>query len=179
VRFGADDAAVIAVSAAFWSVLNATFAPLFWQATRLPIFCDLLAAISLILAAWWVRKLGAATLVGLLATVLNFILRSGALYFLGFTAASAVFDALTRAIGYERCFSGGAGPALLATAGTASTWVAGLIIGALFMGGSVPLAWFSALHAAGGLIGSLLGVALVKALERRIARRAEDDRRAA
>jgi uncharacterized membrane protein YfcA len=57
--------------------------------------------------------------------------------------------------------------------------VAGLIIGALFMGGSVPLAWFSALHAAGGLIGSLLGVALVKALERRIARRAEDDRRAA
>ena len=32
-RFGADGAAVIAGSAAFWSVLNATLAPLFWQAT--------------------------------------------------------------------------------------------------------------------------------------------------
>ena len=167
-RFGADDAAVIAVSAAFWSVLNATLAPLFWQATRLPILCDLLATISLIAAAWWVRKLGAATLVGLLATLLNFILRPGALHFLGFTVASAVFDALTRAIGYERCFSGGAGPALLAAAGTASTWVAGLIIGALFMGGSVPLAWFSALHALGGLIGSLFGIAIIRAAERRL-----------
>ena len=170
-RFGADDAAVIAVSAAFWSVLNATLAPLFWQATRLPILCDLLAAISLIVAAWWVRKLGAATLVGLLATVLNFILRPGALHFLGFTVASAVFDALTRAIGYERCFSGGAGPALLAAASTASTGVAGLIIGALFMGGSVPLTWFSALHALGGLLGSLLGVSVVKALEKRLPQR--------
>jgi hypothetical protein len=171
VRFGADDAAVIAVSAAFWSVLNATLAPLFWQATRLPILCDLLAAISLIVAAWWVRKLGAATLVGLLATVLNFILRPGALHFLGFTVASAVFDTLTRAIGYERCFSGGAGPALLAAASTASTGVAGLIIGALFMGGSVPLTWFSALHALGGLLGSLLGVSVVKALEKRLPQR--------
>ena len=170
VKLEADDAAVIAVSAAFWSVLNATLAPLFWQLTRLPIFCDLIAMISLTVAVWWVRKLGTATLVGLLATVLNFILRPGAIHFLGFTAASAVFDALTRAAGYRRCFSGGAGPALLAALGTASTWVAGLIIGAFFMSGSVPLAWFSALHALGGLLGSLLGISLVKALEKQFPR---------
>jgi len=173
VKLKADDIAVIAMSAAFWSVLNATLAPLFWQVTRLPILCDLLAMISLIVAVWWVRKLGTATLVGLLATVLNFILRPGAVHFLGFTAASAVFDALTRAAGYGRCFSGGAGPALLAALGTASTWVAGLTIGAFFMGGNTPLAWFSALHAAGGLLGSLLGISLVKALEKRFPRRVE------
>jgi len=170
VRLGTDDVAVIAMSAAFWSVLNATLAPIFWQATRLPIFCDLLAVISLTVAVWWVRKLGAATLVGLLATLLNFILRPSALHFLGFTAASAVYDALTRGMGYERCFSGRAGPVLLAAICTASTWVAGLIIGAFFMGGSVPLAWFSALHALGGLLGSLLGILLVKAVEKRFPR---------
>jgi hypothetical protein len=168
VKLKADDVAVIAMSAAFWSVLNATLAPFFWQVTRLPIFCDLLAMISLIIAVWWVRKLGTATFVGSLATLLNFILRPGAIHFLGFTVASAVFDALIRAFGYKRCFSGSAGPAFLAVSGTASTWVAGLVIGAFFMGGSVPLAWFSALHALGGLIGSLFGIAIIRAAERRL-----------
>jgi len=168
VRLGTDDIAVIAMSAAFWSVLNATLAPVFWQATRLPIFCDLLAMISLMIAVWWVRKLGAATLVGLLATLLNFILRPGALHFLGFTAASVVFDILSRVAGYERCFSGKRGSILLMVTGTASTWVAGLIIGTFFMGRDTPLAWFSALHATGGMIGSLLAISLVKTLEMRI-----------
>lgn len=164
--FKASDAAVIAISAAFWSVVNATLAPIFWQMTRLPILCDLLAGISLILAVWWVRKPGAATLVGLLATALNFILRPGAMHFLGFTAASAVLDALLWVLGYSRCFSQSYGPALVVAAGVASMWVAGLIIGAFFMTG-VSLPYFSALHALGGFIGAAIAALLVKEVERR------------
>ena len=161
------DIAVIAISAAFWSVINATLAPIFWQLTRLPILCDILAVVSLAIALWWTRKLGAATLVGLLATALNFVLRPGATHFLGFTAASVVYDLLARMLGYSRCFSASYSPVLLSFIGAASTWLAGLLIGAFFMGGSVPILYFSALHAAGGLIGSILSVALIKAVERR------------
>jgi len=167
VELRATDAAVIALSASFWSIINATLAPIFWQLTRLPILCDILAMISLIVALWWARKPGTAALVGLLATSLNFILRPGAVHFLGFTAASIVYDLLARAIGYSRCFSARYGPAFIPAVGVVSTWIAGLIIGAFFMGGSVPVLYFSALHAAGGLIGSIFGVAIVKSLERR------------
>jgi len=163
-----SDVAVIALSAAFWSVLNATLAPIFWSLTRLPILCDLLAVISLAISVWWVRRLGAATLTGLIATLLNFALRPGATHFLGFTAASVVYDALARACGYNRCFSKGLTRAALLTAiGVASTWVAGLIIATFFMGGTVPVLYFSLLHAAGGALGSLLGVLLLAAVEAR------------
>lgn len=161
------DAVVIALSAALWSVINATLAPAFWQLTRLPILCDILAVVSLMVATWWVRKPGAATLVGLLATALNFVLRPGAVHFLGFTAASVVYDLMTRIVGYGRCFSARYGPVLATAVGVVSTWVAGLIIGAFFMGGSMPILYFSALHAAGGLLGSMLGIAVIKAVEKR------------
>ncbi len=167
-RLRATDAAVIALSAALWSVLNATLAPIFWQLTRLPILCDTIAVVSLAVALWRVRRLGAATLTGLLATALNFALRPGATHFLGFTAASLVYDLLARAVGYGRCFSARYGPALQAAVGTVSTWAAGLIIGAFFMGGSVPILYFSALHAVGGLIGSTIGAILIGSAERRL-----------
>ncbi|RLF04677.1 MAG: hypothetical protein DRK00_06170 [Thermoprotei archaeon] len=163
----ASDVTVVALCAAFWSVLNATLAPIFWRLTHLPFFCDLLAVVSLMLGVWWVRRLGTATLIGIIATALNFAFRPGAVHFLGFTAASIVFDLLTRACGYGRCFSPKHGPALLLVLGTASTWVAGLVIGAFFMGGRVPVLTFSLLHAAGGLMGSAVGLALIRAVEAR------------
>ncbi|MEM1508321.1 MAG: hypothetical protein QW291_02465 [Thermofilaceae archaeon] len=162
----ASDITAIAISAAFWSILNAILAPIFWQLTRLPILCDFLASISLILATWWVRKPGTATLVGFLATVLNFILRPGAMHFLGFTVASVVLDVLLWILGYSRCFSRTYRSALVVAAGTVSTWVAGLIIGAFFMPG-VSLLYFSTLHALGGFIGAVIAVLLVKAVEKR------------
>ncbi|MCD6357842.1 MAG: hypothetical protein J7L75_04625 [Thermoproteales archaeon] len=163
----ASDVSIIALCAALWSVLNATLAPIFWRLTHMPFLCDLLAIVSLMLGVWWVRRLGTATLIGIIATILNFALRPGAIHFLGFTAASVVFDLLTRACGYERCFSPRLGPALLLALGMASTWIAGLLIGAFFMGGRVPVLTFSLLHAAGGLIGSAIGLVLVKAIEAR------------
>lgn len=167
--FSSKDIAVISISSAFWAIVNATISPIFWRLTHLPFLCDLLALISLSIAVWWSRRLGTATLVGIIATLLNFVLRPGALFFLGFTAAAIVFDVLTYALRYERLFSGMAGAVMVVIAGIFSTWIAGLIIGAFFMGFTTLLAivTFSTLHATGGLLGAVIGVSIIKSVERR------------
>jgi len=168
---GSREISAIALFAALWGVLNWTVAPIFWRLTHLPILCDMLASSLLILTVWWTRRLGAATLMGLVATLLNFILRPGALHFLGFTAASVVFDVATYIAGYDKLSRRGLGSALLVAASIISTFIAGLIIGSLFMnpiflskryGGVL---FFALLHAAGGVIGGLLGAAIVAGAE--------------
>jgi len=164
-KFTTKDLAIIALSGAFWSVINATIAPIIWKMTHLPFFCDLLAVIALVFGVWWVRKPGAGILVGLVATLLNFVFRPGAFHFFGFTVASVVFDILTYIIGYERCFVKRAGPILVIVLSAISTWVAGVVIGSFFMGGRVPVLIFSLLHAIGGIIGGVLSVIIIKSLE--------------
>ena len=163
----AKDISIISIMAAFWAIINALISPIFWRMTHLPFFCDLLALISLSLTLWWARKLGSASLVGITATLLNFVLRPGAFFFLGFTVASIFFDILIFLIGYEKIFGSNLGYILLIVSGMLSTWIAGLIIGSYFMGFKVLQAKlvFSFLHSLGGLIGSTLGVVFIKALE--------------
>ena len=141
----------------------------------MPFFCDMLGIISLMLALWWIRKFGAVTATGIIATIITLILNPGATHFFGFTAASIVFDILTGLIGYQNSLEK---PVLsvisLLFTSVASTAVAGIIIGNLFMkpnfltttfGG---VAFFSVLHATGGAIGSTIGLVLIKALSTRI-----------
>lgn len=174
VYFSSRDIAAVALSASLWAVLNWTVTPIFWNLTHLPFLCDMIGISLLILTVWWTRKPGAATLMGILATILNFMLRPGAAHFLGFTAASIVFDATARAVGYKNSLDRRlVGSVILVAFSLLSTLVAGLIIGSFFMnpmflskmfGG---VAFFAALHGAGGLIGGALGVTIVRGLEAR------------
>ena len=93
---------------------------------------------------------------------MNFALRPGAIHFLGFTAASLVFDFSTKALGYKRYFSLGGLPAVAIA--VFSTWIAGLIIWGMFIP-TRDIVIFPLLHAVGGLIGSVLGLVIVKGLE--------------
>jgi hypothetical protein len=169
--FTSRDIAAIAMCAALWSVLGAYIAPIFWRATHMPFFCDMLGIISLILALWWIRKFGAVTVTGITATIITLMLNPSATHFFGFTTASVVFDILTRLIGYQNCLEK---PILsvisLPFASVASTAVAGIVIGNLFMNPTPfgGVAFFSVLHAAGGVIGGTIGVVLIKALSTRI-----------
>ena len=162
--FTSKDITIIVISAAFWSVLNITLAPLFWSLTHLPFFCDMLAIISLFLSAWWTKRLGAATLTGIIATLLNFVFRPGAVHFLGFTIASFIFDVVSKVVGYERCFSKSG--ILAVVIAILSTWIAGFIIGMFFLA-KADLVVFPLLHAVGGLIGALLGLAIIRGLKNR------------
>lgn len=171
--FSSREIAAISVTGATWAVINAFAGPLFWNATHLPILCDILSLLSLIVVVWWTRKFGAAFFTGLVATLINFAL-GGVIFFLGFTVASISFDLLTKSVGYQNLFSkphtSKASMIALATVSALSALsalIAGLINGYVFMGMNaiVAILTFAGLNASGGIIGAILGISLVKALE--------------
>ena len=173
--FNTREISAIALSASLWAVINAILGPVFWNMTHLPILCDMLGIATLSLTAWWVRKRGSSIMVGLIATIISFILNPGGVQFLGFTGACFVFEGLTFVMGYDRMLENSPkGWSLLLMASTASTIMAGIIIGSFFMnpiflssmfGGIV---FFAALHGAGGFIGGIFGVIIVRGLEKRV-----------
>ena len=171
--FRSRDIASIAICAALWGVLNVTLARIFFAIFHLPFLCDLVGFSSLIIAVWMTRKPGAVTAVGVLATIVNFIFRPGALHFLGFTAASILFDGLTWLSGYSNILEKKALSFILLTLiSIVSAAFAGTIIGFFFMNPKALSAWggvlgWAGLHAVGGLIGGAIGSSLVTALRAR------------
>jgi hypothetical protein len=169
--FTTRDIAAIAVCSALWGVLNTILSPVFWELTKMPFLCDLLAFTVLVLVIWWTEKFGAASFVGVIVTVMTLMLRPTAFHMTGFLVASVVFDVATRILGYGRLFQNPVwGSAVLITFSVLSAGIAGIIIGAFFMGFKTQQAIlsFAGLHALGGLIGGAIGVMTVRAL---IARR--------
>jgi len=174
VYFTSRDISAIALSAALWAIINWLIAPIFWELTHLPILCDMVGVSLFTLTVWWTRKPGAVSFMGLVATILNLILRPGSLHFLGFTVASVAFDAATAMIGYKNCLDRGrVSYASLITISFASTVIAGIIIGSFFMnpvflsnmfGGVL---FFAALHGGGGIVGGVLGIVFVIGLKTR------------
>jgi hypothetical protein len=165
----------IIMCAALWSVLSAYIAPIFWNATHMPFFCDMLGIILLTLVLWWTRKFGAVTITGIIATIVTLTLNPYSTQFFGFTAASVVFDVLTRIIGYQNCLEKSLLSVIsLLFASIVSTAVAGVIIGNLFMQQNFLMSqfggvtFFAALHVSGGIIGGVIGIVLIKALSVRI-----------
>ena len=163
--FSTRDIIAIVMCASIWGVLNNTLAPIVWQMTHMPFTCDLLGFISLILATWWARRFGAASLTGILVTGLTFALRPNAFHMFGFVTASILFDILTGLVGYNNCFDK---PLLsiiiLISFSTICAGVAGLIIGSFFLEIRIALEVFTGLHAIGGFIGGVVGLTLVRAL---------------
>lgn len=170
--FNAKTLASIAICASLWGVLNTILSPVFFRMFGLPFLCDLIGFAVLILAAWWIRKFGAITLIGLIATGINFAF-GGGIQFLGFTAASIFFDATSRTIGYSNSFKKPTFTfASMITISVLSAALAGYIIGILFMATPALAAWggalgWAGLHAIGGVIGGVIGVSLIIALNNR------------
>lgn len=174
VYFSSQNIATIAICAALWGVLNSIFSPIFFQATGLPFLCDAIGFSLLSIAVWWTKKFGAVIVIGLVATGINFIINPGGIYFLGFVAASIVFDAIIWMFGYNRSFR--ARSLIIVSIGFASIFsagVAGYLIGiflmptmALTRQGGV-LVWIG-LHAFGGVIGGAIGIGLILTIRIRL-----------
>jgi hypothetical protein len=170
--FNTRDVAAIAMCGALWGVLNTLLAPSFFRMTGMPFLCDLIGFAVLIVGAWWIRKPGALSIVGFIATLINLGLGAG-VQFLGFMAASAFFDVVITIIGYSRAFKEPAytGVSMMLVA-IASAAVAGTVIGAVFMANTTLANWggvfgWAGLHMIGGVIGGLIGVLLVLAFKKR------------
>jgi hypothetical protein len=174
VYFNSRDIAAISLCAALWGALNVTISPVFWTMTHLPFACDLIGFTCLVVVVWWTRKLGTATTVGLIATVINFILRPAAIHFVAFTVASILFDITIRLVGYKTSFGKSKSSGIsLVTLSILSGALAGSIIGKFFMAPGIiakvygTVFVFAGLHALGGSIGGILGFILVKTIESR------------
>jgi len=171
--FDSRELAAIALFSALWGVLNSLFAPIVFRMTGLPILCDMVGFAALSITIWWIRKFGAATTVGAIATVINFMFNPGGVHFLGFTAASMAFDLLAKLIGYDRAFRSKLSTTVsMLPVSALSASVAGLIIGMFFMAAPALDKWggvlgWAGLHAAGGVIGGTIGTLLVVALTSR------------
>jgi MFS family permease len=139
----------------------------------MPFLCDLIGFSVLVLAAWWLRKLGAITAIGLIATAINFTLVPGGFQFIGFTGASIFFDLTTAGLSHITPFrKAGYFFASMVPISIASAAVAGYIIGVFFMAGQALVKWgealgWAGLHAIGGIIGGVIGVFLIAALNSR------------
>lgn len=171
--FDTRDLAGISIFAALWGVLNVTISPAFFQIFHLPFACDLIGFSALILAVWWSRKIGTATFVGLIALIINMIVRPTALHFLGFFAASIAFDILTFLSRYEKLFKERiVGSIALFIISVFSAGFAGLVIGTFFMLPQALVQWggvvgWVGLHAVGGVFGGAIGIMIINALSLR------------
>jgi hypothetical protein len=169
--FTTREIAAISICATLWGVLNTLFAPIFFRMFGLPFLCDLIGFSVLILAAWWIRKLGSITFIGLIATAINFGL-GGGFHFIGFTAASIFFDFATGLIGYETFKKSSLTIPIMMAISIVSAALAGFLIGTFFMSGSALANWggvfgWAALHSIGGVIGGAIGTFLILALNSR------------
>ena len=171
--FNSRDIAAIAMCAALWGVLNSIFSPIVFSITHLPILCDLIGFTILTVAAWWIRKFGAITAIGFIATIINFIFNPQALTFLGFTAAAFVFDLIIVLVGFNNFFKRALNTSIIATIiSTLSAAIAGFIIGSFFMATPALSLWggvsgWAGLHAVGGIVGGAMGATLVASLNSR------------
>jgi len=171
--FNSRDVAAITLCAALWGVLNSVFSPIVFRMFGLPFLCDLIGFTTLAVAVWWTRKFGATTMIGLIATVINFLFNPGGTQFLGFTAASIVFDIAARLVGYDNSFRKSIFSMVsMVSISTMSAAVAGFMIGTFFMVGPALEKWggvlgWAGIHAVGGVIGGAIGAFLVTALTSR------------
>jgi len=168
--YNSREIAAIALLSALWGVLNSIFSPIVFNMFGLPILCDMIGFAVLSVTVWWIRKLGAATMVGVIATVISFIFNPGGVFFLAFTAASIVFDIVAWLARYDVYFKKTSLTAIsLSFVSVLSASVAGFIIGTYFMAGPALARWggvlgWTGLHAVGGIIGGFIGVTLVTGL---------------
>ncbi len=168
--FTTRDLTAVTVCGALWAILNALISPIFWQLTHMPFLCDLLAFISLTLVVWWTRKLGAATLTGMVVAALTLILNPAAFHVFAFVAASILFDVATKGGGYHNCLDKVfVSMAYIIFFSTLSAGFAGAIIGSIFMdiGTLTGVLVFAGLHAVGGILGGAIGFTVIRALAAR------------
>jgi hypothetical protein len=170
-HFGRREWTAILISSLLWAIVDLMVAQTSWSLTYLTFFSDITCIYFLILSIWLSRKPVAPTLVGLVATIFVLKLRPEYLYFIGYTASSVAFDALTWAVGYQRCLGKGwVNSIILIAISVSISLVVGVTIDSLLITNKSihmtfgQVTFFTALHCIGGLIGGLLGVTTIRTL---------------
>jgi MFS family permease len=164
--FNAMDVALMGVFSALWAILTVTLGRFGFALFGLPVFCDFAAFFTLLLSTWIISKFGVASIVGIIGSVITFMLNSQSTVF-GFTAAAILFDMLLSASQHRirvRVFN----LIFVALATLVSAYFAGVIIGLFFMARSADwvLTIWCGWHLVGGIISVVVAIPVVSVLEK-------------
>jgi len=165
------DIALISVLSAMWIVLHIYFGPIGFQMFHLPIFCDVSAFVTLIIAIWIIGKFGGASAIGIIGSLIVMGIRAKP-FQLGFLASAIIFDILCLIIQHKPLK--GIGNVLgLSVITVTSAYIAGIIIGTVFMAGDIwwALTFWGGWHAVGGLLSVIIALPIIGSLEKAGVRR--------
>jgi hypothetical protein len=165
------DIALISIFCALWAVLNQTLGPLGFKLLGLPILCDFAVFFTLLLVTWAIGKFGAASIVGILGSIIIYLITASP-HIIGFVASAIAFDILMSASHHKIILK--AYNMIMATLVTAlSAYFAGVVIGIFFMGKPIDgttlqwaLTFWGGWHLVGGIIGIAITLPIIGVLEK-------------
>ncbi len=170
-HFGTVDIAFIAVFSALYIVMNLALGPLSFQLLGLPILHDFGVFFTLLLVAWITGRLGTSIAVAFIGSAIAILLGAPPLI-VGFAASAVLFDFLLVA-NHHKIRSSIKGLVVPAVATIASAYVAGVIIGVLFMSNGIQwaLTIWGGWHLVGGVLTIAITLPIIAALEKANLRR--------
>ena len=169
--FKTIDIAFIAIFSALYIVMNLTLGPLSFQLLGLPILHDFGIFFTLLLVAWITGELGTSIAVAFIGTAIAIPLGAPTLI-IGFAISAILFDTLLIA-NHHKIRNSFKGFAVAALATMISAYVAGVLIGALFMSNGVQwaLTIWGGWHLVGGIVATAVTLPIIAALEKANVRR--------
>jgi len=176
IYFSAIDIALISVFCALWTTLNLTLGPLGFAWFGLPIFCDFAVFLTLLLVTWITNKFGAASLVGIIGSIIILLIRASP-HIIGF-AISAIFFDILMSLNHHRLSAKIYNMTVAAIVTAISAYFAGAVIGVFFSNKPFnfkivewALTFWGSWHLIGGIISIIVTLPIIGCLEKANVRR--------
>jgi hypothetical protein len=169
--FKTIDIAFVAIFSALWIVLNLTLGPLSFQLLGLPILHDFGIFFTLLLVAWVTGRFGTSIMVAFIGSAIATLIGAPPLI-LGFAVSAIIFDALLL-VNHHKISVSFKDLAVSALATVLAAYVAGVIIGILFMGNGLQwaLSVWGGWHLIGGILTVVITLPIIIGLEKANVRR--------
>jgi hypothetical protein len=151
--------------------MNLFLGPLSFQLLGLPLLHDFGIFFTLLLVAWITGRFGTSIAVALIGTAIA-ILLSAPPPIVGFAASSIIFDGILIA-NHHKIRNSIRGLTIPALATIFAAYVAGVLIGVLFMSNGVQwaLTFWGGWHAVGGILAIAITLPIITVLEKANVRR--------
>jgi hypothetical protein len=164
--------ALISIFSALWVVLNLTIAPISFRLTGLPVIHSVVIFFILLLVTWATNQYGAASLVGIIGSVIV-LLAGGPLPVLGFILAAITFDLIFLVNHHRFSFKPvNVGIAILATIVAAFS---ASIVNFVLVSPAFALTVWAGLVIIGGIIGIIIALPIIGILEKAQVKRVKTD----
>jgi hypothetical protein len=171
----AADAAITGLFCTLWIALNVTLGPLSFSLTGLPILHDFAVFFALLLVTWMTGRFGTSSMTGIIGAPLSMLV-SGIPVMIGFAPSAVIFD-LVMIANHHKIRISWYSLTVAAIATVISAYIAGLLIGLIFLGYGLLFAatFWAGLNATGGIMTVAITFPLIVALEKADVRKIKGD----